>query len=420
MEPQLQGSTALVVGLGGLGCPVALDLAEAGVGRLVLLDPDAIETSNLQRQVLFGTGDEGRPKVEVAAERLRLRAPGIAVDTVRERLEPSNADAHLDGCDVVVDATDSSDTRFVVNDHALAHRVPAVIGGAIRFEGMVVTLGAGHGPCLRCLFEGAPTADEVGSCAVSGILGAMAGVVGHVEASRALGLLRGEHPRFAGSVATLDGLRGRIREHPIPPGGPCRTCGGVRRRLDLRGEGFGPAHEALVEALAATSPGQAVEAWLTGESAGRSMGDALRDAGYPVALDGPAGEGRHRVVARAPRSRATSPLGVPGERDRSEVQPTTEERRSMEITIRIPTALRKFVDGQEAVTVEGRNVAEALDQLESRHPGIKAKICDDEGNLRRFINVYADQEDIRFLDNLRTELQQGSELQILPAIAGGC
>ena len=328
----LHTRSAVVIGAGGLGCPVSLSLAEAGVGRLVLVDPDVIELSNLQRQVLYRTQDVGQAKVEVAAERLRSVAPDAEIVIHRERLTAETADDLLRQGDVVVDATDDPEARFLINDRALALGIPAVIGGVIRFEGLVMGVHPDGVGCFRCLFESPPSPGEVPTCAAAGVLGAMAGVVGHLQAQRALGLLAGDVDGHTGYVTTIDGWRGVERDVPLPDSSRCRACAA-------------PRHD------------------------------------FATSLD-------HRA-------------------------------NPMSITIKIPTSLRRFADGQDRVVVDGSNVRDALDGLDTAHPGIKAKLCDDAGNLRRFINVYANQEDIRFLDNLDTALTEGAEIQIVPAIAGG-
>lgn len=224
-------TTALVIGAGGLGCPVALGLAEGGVERIRLVDPDTVELSNLQRQVLFQSADVGRVKVEAAAEHLRQRCPSVTIEPVVQRVNTaSQLEALLADCDVAVDATDDPGAGFLLNDVALALGVPAVLGGVIRFEGVVLAIGPGHGPCYRCLFEDVPGPDEVATCAAAGVLGAMAGVVGHLQVRRALGLLAGATAEHTGFVTTVDALRGRIREVALPlDTDGCLACGSNRR-----------------------------------------------------------------------------------------------------------------------------------------------------------------------------------------------
>lgn len=209
-------ATVAIIGMGGLGCPAAVALAEAGVS-LRLVDDDRVELSNLQRQVLYTTADLGRPKLEVAAE--RLAGHGVDLALRAARLTRDNAAELLTGADLVLDATDDPAARFIVNDWGLDQRVPVVIGGVHRFQGMVLAH-AGHGPCFRCLFEEDGPAVE--TCAVGGVLGAMAGLVGHLQAERALMLLRGERAAATGYVTTLDALAARVRHVPLPDG--CARC----------------------------------------------------------------------------------------------------------------------------------------------------------------------------------------------------
>jgi len=252
-----------IVGMGGLGCPIAVALAEAGVD-LRLIDDDRVELSNLQRQVLFSTPDIGRDKLDVAVERLHERFPEVAIEPRSGRLSSDNAAILLAGADLIIDATDDPAARFIVNDWGLAEKVPVVIGGVHRFQGMVLAH-AGHGPCLRCLFE--EEGPPVETCAAGGVIGAMAGLVGFLMAERALQLLaasvteaegdtaasataaegdtaasataaegdtaasataaEGDTAVLAatGYVTTLDGLAARTRHVPLPAG--CDACAGT-------------------------------------------------------------------------------------------------------------------------------------------------------------------------------------------------
>ncbi|MFO0744077.1 MAG: HesA/MoeB/ThiF family protein [Myxococcota bacterium] len=215
------GDSIVVVGAGGLGCPVALGLVEAG-HAIRLVDDDTVELSNLQRQVLYGVPDLGRPKVEVARERLLERFPDAAIATARARLDWASADELLGGARLVVDATDDPTARFVVNDWALAHGVPAVLGGIHRFQGLVMGVAPGAA-CFRCLFE----EDQAGTaetCAQVGVLGALAGLVGHLQVERALALLAGD-PTATGFVTTIDALLGRARHVAVARADDCQACG---------------------------------------------------------------------------------------------------------------------------------------------------------------------------------------------------
>ncbi len=207
--------------MGGLGGPVSVGLAEAGVG-LILIDDDRVELSNLQRQVLFGTPDLGQDKLETAARHLAEDFPGVRITLRRGRLTRANADALLEGADLVVDATDDPEARFIINAWTLSRGLPAVIGGVHRFDGLVFAHD-GKGPCFECLFE--PTGPETETCAAGGVIGALAGVVGHLQAERALSVLRGDRSML-GLVTTIDGLRGRVRDIPLEQAADCLVCGG--------------------------------------------------------------------------------------------------------------------------------------------------------------------------------------------------
>lgn len=301
--------TALIVGVGGLGCPAAVGLAEAGVGRLILVDPDVVDLSNLQRQVLYGTPDVGRPKAIVAAERLRARYPGVDVTARVERVTGDNLPALLalaGGADVALDCTDDPEARFWVNDAALAHGVPSVIAGLLRYQGLVVAVPRDHGPCFRCLFEEPPGPDETPTCAQVGVLGAVAGAVGHLQARRALGLLRGEIATHTGFATAVDGLAGRVRSFALPVGTQCPSCGGLDAQLDVTDDECPMPYVRSKLALEALAPGQTLEILTrTGQSA-HNVPLSLLDDGHRVLARGPAGGGgptrdtlgHYRIVVR--------------------------------------------------------------------------------------------------------------------------
>src|SRR5690606_21961219 len=157
--------------LGGLGAPLGLYLAAAGVGRIGLLDADSIEESNLQRQVLFGTADVGRPKVEVVAERLRALNPHVELDLLPVRLTSDNALEVFGPYDVIADGTDNFATRYLINDACVLLGKPSVHGSIFRFEGQISVFGSPDGPCYRCLYPTPPPPDLVPSCAEGGVLG---------------------------------------------------------------------------------------------------------------------------------------------------------------------------------------------------------------------------------------------------------
>ncbi len=230
--------SALVVGVGGLGCPAALSLAAAGVRRLTLIDPDVVELSNLHRQPLHLDGDLGRRKVDSAAEKLRAAFPELALELRPERLTAANAEALFAAHEVAMDCTDGVDTKFLLSDAAVLTGVPLVYAGVLRFEGLVMRVQPG-GPCLRCLFETAPA--DAPTCAQAGVLGSMAGLVGGLQAQVAL------RPNAAVGLAQLHVLDGRALSF--------RSIN-VRRRADCPACGAGGKPVLSDEPCASTSPGR--------------------------------------------------------------------------------------------------------------------------------------------------------------------
>ena len=210
------------MGVGGLGCPAAWALAQAGVGHLLLVDPDLVELYNLHRQLLHADADLGRPKVESAGEKLRAAFPGTRLTLLRDRFSTGNARALLRGQDVVLDGTDGVPTKFLLNDEALSAGVPLVHGGVVRLEGLVLPVTRG-GPCLRCLFEEEPGADALPTCARAGVLGPAAGVVGGLQAALAVALLSGERP--SGWMWRVEARAGQVRRVALARRTDCPACG---------------------------------------------------------------------------------------------------------------------------------------------------------------------------------------------------
>lgn len=217
----------LVVGAGGLGAPLCEVLARSGVGTIGVVDDDRVDLSNLQRQVLYATADIGEPKAVAAARHIRRMAPACTVVARQARVDPDNARELLAGWDVVCDGTDSLDTKFLLNDTCVALGVPFVVAGILRFSGQAMTVLPG-GACYRCLFEEPPPADSVATCAQAGVLGAMAGVMGAIQAAEVLRIVRGEAPALAGAILVHDALEGRARRIVVPRNPTCRACGAAR------------------------------------------------------------------------------------------------------------------------------------------------------------------------------------------------
>jgi adenylyltransferase/sulfurtransferase len=229
---RLQNSSVLVVGAGGLGSPAALYLAASGVGRIGLVDFDRVDLSNLQRQVLFGTADIGRPKVQAARERLLALNPGIQVSAHEQRLEAANVMELFADYDVIIDGTDRLATRYLVNDACVLLGKPLVSAAIHRFEGQAMTYLPGKGPCYRCLFPDAEKA-LVPSCAEAGVLGVLPGVMGGLQATEAIKLLLGIGEPLVGRFLVYDALALRFQDFRFRRRADCAVCGDNPRITQL-------------------------------------------------------------------------------------------------------------------------------------------------------------------------------------------
>ena len=227
MEGQLKlkQSKVLCIGTGGLGAPLGLYLAAAGVGRIGLVDFDSVDFTNLQRQVLFDTNDVGRPKIEAAAERLRNLNPEIRIDTFETRLTSENALDILKDYDIVVDGTDNFPTRYLVNDACVLLGKPNVYGSIFRFEGQITVFGYPGGPCYRCLYPEPPPPGLVPSCAEGGVLGVLPGIVGTIQAAETLKLILGKGEPLVGRLLLFDALAMGFRELKLRKNPECPVCG---------------------------------------------------------------------------------------------------------------------------------------------------------------------------------------------------
>ncbi len=223
---RLGRSTVLLVGAGGLGSPVALYLAAAGVGTLRVVDPDHVERSNLQRQVLHADDRIGALKVDSARRTLNALNPRVRIDAIDARLEAGNVRALLDGVDVVVDGSDNFATRYVLDAACTAAGVPWVYGAIHRFEGQVAVFGGAPGvPCYRCLFPDPPAAEDAPNCAEAGVLGVLPGLVGSLQATEALKLLLGIGAPLQGRLLLVDALAAGFRTLVVPRDPQCPGCG---------------------------------------------------------------------------------------------------------------------------------------------------------------------------------------------------
>lgn len=221
-QQKLKAARVLVVGAGGLGAPVALYLAAAGVGTIILVDPDDVDASNLQRQVIYGEEDVGRPKVEAAAARLKGLNPHVEVQGVRLALTANNARELVAEADLVLDGTDDFATRFAVNAACVAEGRTLVSGAIGRWTGQVGVFG--RAPCYRCLVPEIPPDAE--TCSAVGVVGALAGVIGSMMALEAIKLITGAGEPLAGRLMIYDGLSGETRTVRVGADPECGACGG--------------------------------------------------------------------------------------------------------------------------------------------------------------------------------------------------
>lgn len=222
----LLNATVAVIGAGGIGSPAIQYLAAAGVGRLRLIDDDSVSLSNLQRQTLFATADIGRPKVEVAAERIAAMNPDIVVEPIAQRIDATNAIDLLTGTDLVLDGCDNFGTRLIVADTARALHVPLVSAAVGQFDGQLATWRGWEptSPCYRCLVGDDPDRPDI-SCADQGVLGALTGVMGSLAAMEAIRAITGFGDDSAGRLLLIDALAFRTRTISVPKDPGCRCAG---------------------------------------------------------------------------------------------------------------------------------------------------------------------------------------------------
>lgn len=224
-QERLRAARVLLVGLGGLGSPAALYLAAAGVGHLGLVDHDRVDVSNLHRQVLHGTPDVGRPKVESAREHLQQLNPLVQLELHDCWLTRENAMELVGGYDVIVDGADTFATRYLVNDACVLTGRPNVHASVFRFDGQASVFCTPEGPCYRCLYPSPPPADLVPSCAVGGVLGVLPGLLGLVQATETLKLLLGIGEPLTGRLFMLDALSMQSQVVPVSRDPTCPACG---------------------------------------------------------------------------------------------------------------------------------------------------------------------------------------------------
>jgi molybdopterin/thiamine biosynthesis adenylyltransferase/rhodanese-related sulfurtransferase len=225
-QRRIRAARVLCIGAGGLGSPAALYLAAAGIGKLGLVDADRVDSSNLQRQILYGTEDVGKSKVEQAGARLRQLNPHVEIVLHDARLTSANAADIIEPYDVVIDGSDNFPTRYLSNDVCVFARKPNIYGSVFRFEGQASVF-APHlgGPCYRCLFPEPPPPGAAPSCAEAGVLGVLPGIIGLIQATEALKLIVGAGETLAGRLLHFDALKMKFREFNLRRDPECPVCG---------------------------------------------------------------------------------------------------------------------------------------------------------------------------------------------------
>jgi sulfur-carrier protein adenylyltransferase/sulfurtransferase len=224
-QRKLKAAKVLCVGAGGLGSPVALYLAAAGVGTLGIVDFDVVDLSNLQRQIIHTTADIGRSKLESAKAKINAINPEVQVRTYAEPLSSKNALEIFQGYDVVLDGTDNFPTRYLVNDACVLLGIPNAYGSIFRFEGQASVFGAKDGPCYRCLYPEPPPPGLVPSCAEGGVLGVLPGIIGMIQATEAVKIILGIGEPLIGRFMIYDALKMRFRELKLRKDPDCPVCG---------------------------------------------------------------------------------------------------------------------------------------------------------------------------------------------------
>jgi len=224
-QKKLKAAGVLLIGAGGLGSPLGLYLAAAGVGRIGIVDFDVVDFSNLQRQVLHGTSDVGRPKLHSAKDKLAAINPEVKLDLYETRLSSANALELFKPYDIIIDGTDNFPTRYLVNDACVLLKKPNIYGSIFRFDGQASVFAPPRGPCYRCLYPEPPPPGEVPSCAEGGVLGILPGLVGCIQATEAVKLILGTGSPLIGRLLLYDALQMSFQEFKIRRNPRCPMCG---------------------------------------------------------------------------------------------------------------------------------------------------------------------------------------------------
>lgn len=225
-QKKLLNAKVLIIGAGGLGAPAALYLAAAGVGTIGIADADEVDLSNLQRQVIHTTADVGKAKVQSAKETMEAIDPDVTVNTYRTFIDSENILDIIKDYDFVIDGTDNFPAKFLINDACVMAKKPFSHAGIIRFKGQLMTYVPGHGPCYRCVFKNPPPKDAVPTCKQAGVIGAMGGVIGSLQAMEAIKYILGVGDLLTGYLLTYDALKMEFRKIKLPSDtSKCPICG---------------------------------------------------------------------------------------------------------------------------------------------------------------------------------------------------
>lgn len=224
-QEKLLGARVFIIGAGGLGSPAAMYLAAAGVGTIGIADADEVDLSNLQRQIIHGTNDLGKAKVKSAAETIHAINPDVQVHAIQTFVTADNIMGFVRDYDFVIDAVDNFSTKFLINDACVLAGKPFCHAGIVRFQGQLMTYVPGKGPCYRCVFKEPPPEDAVPTCKQVGIMGAMAGTIGSLQAMEAVKYIIGKGDLLTGRLLVYDALKMQFRNVKLPKDDNCAVCG---------------------------------------------------------------------------------------------------------------------------------------------------------------------------------------------------
>ncbi len=235
-QKKLFDGRVLVIGAGGLGSPIALYLAAAGVGTVGIADADVVDVSNLQRQIAHHTKDIGTPKVLSAKEKMVAMNPDVRVNTYQTWINAGNIREIVDAYDFVIDGTDNFAAKFLINDACVMAGKPYSHGGILQFDGQTITVQPGESPCYRCIFPTPPPKDAIPTCSRAGVIGVLPGVIGTIQATEAIKFLLGKGDLLTGRLLTYNALKMRFREVPIRKNPKCPICGETPTITELQDE----------------------------------------------------------------------------------------------------------------------------------------------------------------------------------------